>query len=83
NPKPPYANSYIYDILLYCWDAEPSNRPTFSELAKIFLDLLPKNYVKTIDVGVYQQHPPKEYINTNPDYILHAELEPLQMHEPC
>ncbi|CAG7729679.1 unnamed protein product, partial [Allacma fusca] len=53
NSKPLYANTYIYEILLLCWDAEPSQRPTFSDLTKIFLDLLPKNYGKTIDVGVY------------------------------
>ncbi|XP_023246636.1 vascular endothelial growth factor receptor 1-like [Copidosoma floridanum] len=38
--KPIYANNYIYNIMLRCWQAEPTSRPSFRELVRILGKLL-------------------------------------------
>jgi serine/threonine protein kinase len=38
-PRPPYATSELYQIMIHCWKCEPSERPTFSQLEKTFEDV--------------------------------------------
>ncbi|CAF3600044.1 unnamed protein product [Rotaria sp. Silwood1] len=33
-PRPPYATTELYQIMLHCWKYEPNERPTFSQLEK-------------------------------------------------
>lgn len=38
--KPDYSNDEVYRIMRKCWEDDPSDRPTFGELAEIFQNLL-------------------------------------------
>ncbi|CAF2918156.1 unnamed protein product [Rotaria sp. Silwood2] len=38
-PRPAYATSELYQIMLHCWKYEPCERPTFSQLEKTLRDI--------------------------------------------
>lgn len=42
-PCPPYANQYLYDAMLECWDQHPSRRPSFFEMSMKLGKLLENN----------------------------------------
>ncbi|XP_022097116.1 angiopoietin-1 receptor-like [Acanthaster planci] len=37
--KPPNCNDEIYSLMLRCWEEDPSNRPTFSDLVRILREM--------------------------------------------
>ncbi|CAF1327509.1 unnamed protein product [Rotaria magnacalcarata] len=38
-PRPPYATTELYQIMLQCWKHEPTERPTFSQLEKTLREI--------------------------------------------
>ncbi|CAF0718876.1 unnamed protein product [Adineta steineri] len=38
-PRPPYATTELYQIMLHCWKHEPTDRPTFTQLEKTLREI--------------------------------------------
>jgi proto-oncogene tyrosine-protein kinase ROS len=39
HPKPPLCTNKLYHLLLKCWDADPTERPTFTQLGNAFKEM--------------------------------------------
>ncbi|CAL4195442.1 unnamed protein product, partial [Meganyctiphanes norvegica] len=67
---PRYGNRELYDILLSCWEAEPSIRPTFAQLADQVGQLLNSEkigvYVKMNDAYLQMN---KDFFSERTDYL--------------
>jgi len=50
--KPEYATPEVHDIMLQCWKAKPTLRPSFTDLAKNIGDLLEEN-VRMVSLFYY------------------------------
>eukprot|EP00124_Ichthyophonus_hoferi_P000122 Ihof_evm12s4 gene=Ihof_evmTU12s4 len=54
-PCPPLATQEQYNLMLHCWNLDPSLRPKFHELASVladlFIDTCPISFMKTISNG--------------------------------
>ncbi|XP_022097109.1 insulin-like growth factor 1 receptor [Acanthaster planci] len=46
-PKPINCDKEIFSLMLRCWEEDPSNRPSFSDLVRIFSDLSDKKVQHT------------------------------------
>lgn len=59
--KPKYANQNIYDIMLNCWNTQPTTRPSFTELEKRLSKML-EDGVKDVSFPIIKS---KQQINFN------------------
>jgi len=53
--KPEHCDREIYNIMFYCWDSDPAERPTFSQLVKDFESMLLKE-TDYIDLNQFPDH---------------------------
>lgn len=53
--KPEHCKREVYNIIFYCWDKEPQERPTFTELVRM-LDGLLITEVDYIELDRFPQH---------------------------
>ncbi|KAJ3659798.1 hypothetical protein Zmor_011468 [Zophobas morio] len=68
---PQFANDEIYEIMLHCWDAEPSMRPSFTQLARKIGSVLDQQIVEHyIDMNTgYLKMNSERFKNENSDYL--------------
>ncbi|XP_030218375.1 macrophage colony-stimulating factor 1 receptor 2 isoform X2 [Gadus morhua] len=45
--KPDYATAEIYQLMIGCWNLEPTHRPTFTEIGQLIKNLLSTNEAQT------------------------------------
>jgi len=53
--KPEHCNREMFNIMYYCWDANPEDRLSFSQLVKDFEDMLMKD-TDYIDLNMFPDH---------------------------
>jgi len=53
--KPDHCDREIFNIMYYCWDEEPKERPSFTQLVKDFEDMLLKE-TDYIDLNQFPDH---------------------------
>jgi len=63
--KPEHCKREMYNIMYYCWDTDPNQRPTFTEL----VDLLDKLLISENDYIELDRFPDHSYYNTIPDLV--------------
>jgi len=57
--KPDHCDREMYNIMYYCWDEDPAERPTFLQLVKDFEKML----MKETDYIDLNHFPDNEYYN--------------------
>ncbi|XP_058789802.1 fibroblast growth factor receptor 4-like [Phymastichus coffea] len=60
--RPEHCKRELYNIMYYCWDKEPSHRPSFSELVKLLEGLL-LNEIDYIELDRFPDHSYYNVIN--------------------
>ncbi|RLU26184.1 hypothetical protein DMN91_002350 [Ooceraea biroi] len=66
--KPEYATSEVHDIMLHCWKAKPTLRPSFTDLAKNIGDLLEEN-VRIHYISLNTPYMDMNSMNLGNDYL--------------
>ncbi|XP_068732591.1 tyrosine-protein kinase receptor Tie-1-like isoform X1 [Montipora capricornis] len=51
-PKPRHVDNKLYEIMMKCWEEEPSNRPTFEKLRKTMKDM-ERNHKMYVNLSQY------------------------------
>ncbi|CAL8362155.1 unnamed protein product [Lota lota] len=79
-PRPDFAPAEIYQLMIGCWNLEPTHRPTFTVIGQLIKNLLSTNEAVTQQndpsVGTADQRPKSE-TEDGPHQDIVEEAEPL------
>ncbi|KAJ3589190.1 hypothetical protein NHX12_010037, partial [Muraenolepis orangiensis] len=62
--QPDFATAEIYQLMIGCWNLEPTHRPTFTVIGQLIKTLLSTNETDT-----HQNDPVSEALRSNSDYM--------------